>query len=108
MTPPTFTLTVQRLHLGRAEHTAVTVTGDIDVANAADFVTAVGGIDGRRPLILDLNSLHYLDSAGFAALDRLLADGAVLIVLAPDSPVYAAATLMGLPCHETVTAAVAA
>jgi hypothetical protein len=43
--------------------------------------------------------VEYLDSAGFAALDRLLAKNAILIVLSPDSFTYRVATLMCMPIH---------
>jgi hypothetical protein len=44
--------------------------------------------------------VKYLDSAGFAALDRLLADKAIVIVLSPESFMYRVATLMCLPIHD--------
>lgn len=110
MTSPTFALTVETLHVGDTSRAAVTVTvtGDIDVTNAPDFVQAIKEMDAPHPLIVDLSNLHYFDSAGFAALDQLLAHRRVVIVLDPDSPVRTAATLMRLPCHDTINAAVTA
>jgi anti-sigma B factor antagonist len=78
----------------------VTVTGEVDASNVREFTRMVSELPGERPLILQLSSVKYLDSAGFAALDRLLADNAILIVLSPDSFMYRVATLMCMPIHH--------
>jgi anti-sigma B factor antagonist len=83
----------------------VTVTGEVDVTNVEEFARSVLALPGTRPIILDLSGLKYLDSAGFAALDRLLAQNAIVVVLSPESPVYKAAELMCLPLHPDVEAA---
>jgi len=106
VTAPTFTLAVETVRIGGTPRTAVSVAGEVDVTNATDFRTAVEGVDGPHPLIVDLSHLRYLDSAGFAALDQLLARRAAVIVLDPNSTVHPAAMLAGLPCHPTVDAAV--
>lgn len=74
-----------------------TVTGEIDVTNTEDFINSVNALSGDRPIVIDLSPLRYLDSAGFAALDRLLVERSVLIVIAPDSLVHRAAVVMELP-----------
>lgn len=84
------------------------VAGEVDATNAAEFVAAVRELPGLRPLVLDIGVLSYVDSAGFAALDRLLADGTIVIVLAPHSVIRKAAALVGLPCHDNVETALAA
>jgi anti-sigma B factor antagonist len=76
------------------------VTGEIDVTNADEFAQSVMALDNGRPIILQLSGLGYLDSAGFAALDRLLAQGAIVVVLSPESIVHKAAELMELPFHH--------
>ncbi len=78
----------------------VTVTGEVDASNVREFTRMVSELPGERPLILQLSSVKYLDSAGFAALDRLLADNAIRIVLSPDSFMYRVATLMCMPIHD--------
>jgi anti-sigma B factor antagonist len=83
----------------------VTVTGEVDASNVRAFARSVEELPGARPVILQLSSIRYLDSAGFAALDRLLADNAILIVLAPDSFMYRVAELMCMPIHHDVEAA---
>ena len=83
----------------------VTVTGEVDASNVRAFARSVEELPGARPVILQLSSIRYLDSAGFAALDRLLADNAILIVLAPDSFMYRVAELMCLPLYHDAEAA---
>jgi anti-sigma B factor antagonist len=83
----------------------VIVTGEVDVTNVEEFTRSVLAVPGTRPIILELSGLKYLDSAGFAALDRLLAQDAIVVVLSPKSLVYKAAELMCLPLHHDVEAA---
>ncbi len=83
----------------------VTVTGEVDASNVREFTRSVSELPGERPLILQLSSVKYLDSAGFAALDRLLAENAILIVLSPDSFMYRVATLMCMPIHDDAATA---
>jgi anti-anti-sigma factor len=90
---------------GSVASAEVAVTGEIDVTNADEFAQSVMALDGKWPIILQLSGLGYLDSAGFAALDRLLAQGAIVVVLSPESVVHTAAQLMELPFHhDTETA----
>lgn len=77
-----------------------TVTGEIDVTNAEDFIECIRGMSATRPIVVDLSRIRYLDSAGFAALDRLLAERTVPIVIAPDSGIHKAAVVMELPFHH--------
>lgn len=86
----------------------VTVTGELDATNTSDFVESTKNLPGARPLILDLSGLGYLDSAGFATLDRMTGTNSAVVVIPPSSPVFRAATLMDLPRHDTVDEAVSA
>lgn len=83
----------------------VTVTGEIDVTNVDEFTRSVLAVPGPRPIILALTAVKYLDSAGFAALDRLLEQNAIVVVLSPDSFMYRVAELMCLPIHHDAEAA---
>lgn len=83
----------------------VMVTGEIDLVNAGEFAESVVALAQSRPAILDVSRLSYIDSAGFAALDRLLADRVVVVVLSPDSPIHKAAELIELPFHHDADAA---
>ena len=83
----------------------VTVTGEVDASNVVDFDRSLRELPGERPMILHLSSVKYLDSAGFAALDRLLADRHIVIVLSPKSFMYRVAELMCMPIHHDAKAA---
>jgi anti-sigma B factor antagonist len=83
----------------------VRVTGEVDASNVVQFTRSVQDLPGARPVILNLSSVKYLDSAGFAALDRLLAENTVIVVLSPDSFMYRVAELMCMPIHHDVGAA---
>ena len=83
----------------------VTVTGEIDASNVVDFNRALRDLPGERPMILHLSKVRYLDSAGFSALDRLLADNQIVMVMAPSSFMYRVAELMCMPIHHDVEAA---
>ena len=83
----------------------VTVTGEVDASNVVDFNRAVRDLPGDRPVVLQLSSVRYLDSAGFSALDRLLADDEIVIVLATDSFMHRVAELMCMPIHHDTKAA---
>ena len=83
----------------------VTVTGEVDASNVVEFTRSVRELSGARPTILQLSNIKYLDSAGFSALDRLLADDEIVIVLAPNSFMYRVAELMCMPIHHDAKAA---
>jgi anti-sigma B factor antagonist len=83
----------------------VAVTGEVDVTNVDEFTRSVLAVPGTRPVILELSGVKYLDSAGFAALDRLLEQSAIVLVLAPDSFMYRVAELMRLPIHHDLETA---
>ena len=45
--------------------------GDIDSSNAADVITPLVDAAPAQALIIDLSDVHYIDSAGMAAIDAL-------------------------------------
>jgi anti-sigma B factor antagonist len=92
-------------HRGRSTHPEVVVTGEVDASNVVEFTRSVRELSGARPVILQLSSVRYLDSAGFSALDRLLAEDEIVMVLAPDSFMYRVAELMCMPIHPDAEAA---
>jgi len=102
----TFDLNLGTVHTAGGVALTATVTGEIDVTNASDLARSVADVAGPHPLILDLSCLRYLDSAGFAVIYRLLERHAVAVVLASDSPIHKAATLIGLTFHESVETAI--
>lgn len=102
MTQPLFRLTSREISDLSPGRVVVEVAGEIDATNAAEFIRALDAVPGPRPLVMDLSGLDYIDSAGFAAVDRLLSRRAVTVVLDPLSPIRAAAKLIELPSHDTV------
>lgn len=105
MTRADFQLQNSHNGAGPTAPTAVTLTGEVDVTNVDEFTQSVLAVPGARPLILELSAAKYLDSAGFAALDRLLEQNAIVLVLSPDSFMYRVVELMCLPIHPDVETA---
>jgi anti-sigma B factor antagonist len=104
MTSAAFTLEICASE-GAGASAEVTVNGEVDVTNVEEFIEAVLDVPGPRPVILQISPIKYLDSAAFAALDRLLEQNAILLVLAPNSFMYRVAELMCLPIHHDVETA---
>jgi anti-sigma B factor antagonist len=105
MTRAVFQLHNPEIDAAAATPAEVTVTGEVDVTNVDEFTQSVLAVPGPRPIILALSGLKYLDSAGFAALDRLLEQDAIVLVLSPDSFMYRVAELMCLPIHHDTESA---
>jgi anti-anti-sigma factor len=105
VTQPLFELNTRELADRDPAVVVVEVSGEIDAINVAEFTHAIDGVKGRRPLVMDLSALDYVDSAGFAAVERLLAREVVIVVLDPRSAIRAAAKLIELPCYDSVEAA---
>lgn len=100
MTRAVFQLQYPETNGSAATPAEVIVTGELDVTNVDEFTKAVLAVPGARPVILQLSKVKYVDSAGFAALDRLLEQDAIVLVLSPDSFMYRVAKLMCLPIHH--------
>ncbi len=84
------------------------LTGEIDAANAREFDDALRRSIASGPVILDLSAVEFFDSAGFAVLDRRVADGGLHIVISPESVIRRAASVVDLPFHDSVDGALAA
>jgi anti-sigma B factor antagonist len=82
----------------------VQVRGEIDVTNAARLHDALARL-ASPALVVDLGTVGYFDSAGFAVLDRLLSQAPVAVVAPPGSVARAAMSLMNLPFHDSIDAA---
>jgi anti-anti-sigma factor len=85
-----------------APHATVELHGEVDATNASAFEDQLSARSSSGPVVLDLSRAAYLDSAGFEVLDRLVAAGAVIVVISPTSVIRRAAAVMSLPCHDTV------
>jgi anti-sigma B factor antagonist len=69
LNPPELDLTARTI----GDATVLEVSGELDIATADTFVAAVSGqLAERRPLILDLRRLAFMDSSGVRALDAVL------------------------------------
>ena len=84
------------------EPAAATVVGELDRTNLAEFVDDLNAVPGKRPVILDLSELRYIDSAGFGEVIHMVEKRLVVVVLAPLSLLRRAASVMGLPLHDHV------
>jgi anti-anti-sigma factor len=110
MREPGFEL--RRLDVGEGSAAAaagagvIEVRGEVDADNVADAESALAELAAEGPIVLDLSRAAYFDSAGFAMVYRLLGRAALAVVVSPDSPLRTAATLIGLPLHDDVAAAV--
>ncbi|HZM74351.1 MAG TPA: STAS domain-containing protein [Candidatus Limnocylindrales bacterium] len=102
MTQPLFSLTTREIADRTPPVVVVEANGEVDAANAAEFTRAIDAIAGPRPLVVDISGLDYIDSAGFAAVDRMLSRQAITVVLDPNSPIRAAAKLIELPSLDSV------
>ena len=80
---------------------AVQVHGDVDAASATDLGKALREL-ASPALIIDLSVVSYLDSAGFAMIDRLLDEIQAELVISPDSVIRPAAELINLPFHDSL------
>ena len=68
--PPDFRIEITRA----GERTIVAVGGEIDIATAGEFQSAVREQLAQAPVLLDLRALTFMDSSGVAALDALMRD----------------------------------
>ena len=90
---------------GPDQQLVLRATGEVDATNASEFARSVRELVGSRKAVLDLSELEYLGSAGYAALDDLIASCGIRIVLAEHSHLRRAAKLMSLPFCDSVRAA---
>lgn len=82
---------------GRPGHLTVSVSGEVDAANAKEFATAVSAaIAGARRMVLDLSALHFFAFDGMAALHALNAQLARAEVPWSVLPSAAVARVLGL------------
>lgn len=84
----------------------VQVRGEIDVTNA-DRLHEEISVMAAAGLVVDLSSVGYFDSAGFAVLDRLISRSPVAVVVPPRGVVRTAMSLLNLPFHDSVDGALA-
>jgi anti-anti-sigma factor len=77
----------------------VRLVGEIDLSNATAVETRLAELVRAEPdhhIVIELSDVEYLDSAAFAAIERLTRTARVSIVLSPASPVHRAVAISGL------------
>ena len=87
--------TVETRHADRS--TVVRLIGEIDASNAALIDGELHAIAkaARSVLVVDLNALDYIDSAGIAALERTTQDLHFRIAISRDATVYQTLHVVG-------------
>jgi len=69
------------------ERTIVVIRGEIDLSNADDLSKALTEAATRNvPVVVEASELAFIDSAGFAAIQRLMERATVLLVVPPTCP----------------------
>ena len=64
----------------QADRAVVHVSGELDIATAPDFETAVREQLAQGPVVLDLSGLDFMDSSGVRALDAVLREDGSLVL----------------------------
>jgi anti-anti-sigma factor len=77
--------------------TVVRLIGEIDMSNAAsiDGELRTIAVAARNILIVDLNALEYIDSAGLAAMEHLATETGCSMVIAEDATIYQTLNVVG-------------
>lgn len=81
----------------RPTHTTVAIRGEIDLSNAADLGKVLAEAASRElPVVIDAGELAFIDSAGFAAIQRLLDKATVYLVVPPECSTARSFAVSGL------------
>jgi anti-anti-sigma factor len=77
--------------------TLATLRGEIDLSNAADVEEQLAAAArGTDTLVIDLESLGYIDSSGFGMLERLSRKTKLRVAVPPTAVVHRAFAVTGL------------
>ncbi|HET9059056.1 MAG TPA: STAS domain-containing protein [Acidimicrobiales bacterium] len=74
-------------HDSGGEAVVVKVRGEVDIASVDEFRRAVSAAPTERPLVVDVDEVDYLDSAGVAVLFQRAKSGPLEVVAGPRCPV---------------------
>jgi anti-anti-sigma factor len=91
-------MTAPRADIERSERPRAVVArlhGDIDSSNATEILLPLAAEAAEYPLILALDDVRYLDSAGMAAIATLRGSSALYIVASRHSIVRRALEIVG-------------
>jgi anti-anti-sigma factor len=77
--------------------TVVRLIGEIDMSNAAsiDGELRTIAVAARNVLVVDLNGLEYIDSAGLAAVEHLVGETGCAVVIGEDATIYQTLNVVG-------------
>ena len=93
-------------HSDRPRAVVARLHGDIDSSNAAGILLPLAAEAAGHPLILALDDVQYLDSAGMAAIDTLRNSSTLYIVVPRHSVVRRALEIVGfdqlIPVFESL------
>ena len=76
--------------------------GDIDISNVSRFRAALLDAPASSPVVVDLNAVDYIDSAGVAALFERAKKGTLQVVAGPDCPVRRVLEVVALDQLATI------
>ena len=79
----------------RADAVIARLHGDIDSSNAAELLLPLAAEAAGRPLILALDDVQYIDSAGMAAIETLRRSSELRMVVPRESVVRHALEIVG-------------
>jgi anti-anti-sigma factor len=80
-----------------ADCTIVMISGEIDMSNADDLSKALDEAAARGlPVVVDATELAFIDSAGFAAIQRAIEMATVYLLVPPGCPTARGFAVSGL------------
>ena len=89
-------------------YTLARLIGEVDASNAESIDDELRAIAdaARSVLVIDLNDLEYVDSAGIAGLERLANESSCRIVIGKDATIYETLNIVrfnaGHPLHDSL------
>lgn len=80
-----------------SDRTVIQLRGEVDLANASELAEALAkAADLGHPVVIDVSHLRFIDSAGFAAIHRLIERARVHLVVPTTARTARAFTVSGL------------
>ena len=107
------TFEVERTDTEQTDVTVVALVGELDVTIASELTEQLEELAGVRALVIDLNRVHFIDSAALHCLFRLARDhDSLAFALEPTSPIATTLAIVELdraaPLWATLDEAVSA
>lgn len=107
------TFDLERTDTEQTDVTVVALVGELDLTIASELTERLEELASAPALVIDLNRVHFIDSAALLCLFRLARDhGALAFVLEPTSPIATTLAIVELgraaPLRATLDEAVSA